>query len=282
MSLPPDPHDDDLADPSPAPESLAPTAATPDTAAPPPPPPVADVPPPPPPPPVAASGSATGTGNAGGTGAELSTPTPSPSAGTGPAAGSPVPVAGSGRRRTGWIVGGVAAAVVVLAGAAVALGTGSSDGTEAAVSDEAPAGDVADDDLADDSTGATDPDDDGTGSAPSESDESPVEVTERFFAAVASGDCDELIGLMTPESYGSNGQTAEEAIDECEADAVGTAAVAAAEFDDVELVSEIGDEATVVVTMSVGNRVSESELPLRRVDGQWLMHLDTSPVPGVG
>lgn len=280
MSLPPDPHDDDLADPSPVPEPSAPTGAatTPEAGAPAPPPTSPDLPLPPPPPPAPPDVSP-----------DSAVPdlAASPSSAAAPSAPvTPVrPPTGSGKRRTGWVVGGVAAAIVLVAGVAVAIAAGGSDDTEVAVSDAAVSDDavpddaVSDDDLADDSADI-DPGDAEVGGSPRVADQSPVEVTEQFFAAVAAGDCADLIALMTPESYGP-GQTAEEAIDECETDAFGTAAVAAADFDDVELVSERGDEARVTVTMTVGNSVTDSELPLRRVDGEWKMHLVTSDVPGV-
>ena len=66
------------------------------------------------------------------------------------------------------------------------------------------------------------------GAAPA-GDTSPVELAEEFFAAVAGGDCAAMIERMTPESYATEGQTAAEAVAECEADESGTAAVAAAD-----------------------------------------------------
>ena len=77
-------------------------------------------------------------------------------------------------------------------------------------------------------------------------------------------------------------ETAAEAVAECEADEAGTAAVAAAEFDDVELVAEDGDTAVVRVMVTVDRVTSTADMPLRRVDGRWLMDLDPAFVTAPG
>jgi hypothetical protein len=179
----------------------------------------------------------------------------------------PLPDA-AGRSRLGLVVACVVTVIVVAGGVVLATG-GDDEGTAAPAAEQSPADDAAD---------AADGTDDELGPTG----ESPVDVAEEFFDAVAEHDCAGVVARMTPESYGTGGQTAEQAVIECENDATGTAAAAAAEYDDVELVSEAGDEATVTVTITAGRRETQRELPLRRVDGEWLMHLDTSLAIPVG
>lgn len=300
MSLPPDPHDDDIADP-----------AAPPPPPPPPPGPHASPPPPPPPPPSgspspgpqappsahtqadeADSGTAPAppsspayaprprptvapvtADQAGRAGAETSVhdaaaanpPTPSR---------DPAPVGHGGRGRLGLMLAAVVAVIVVAGGVVVATGGDDEDDTSAPTSEQAPADEQP-------------PADEGaSGAAPepgaAEANDSPVASAEAFFAAVSSSDCAGIVEMMTPESYGPDGETAQQAVDECERDATGTAAAAAADFGAIELVSEDGDEALISVTMTSGGEQTERELPLRRVDGEWKLHLDTSLAPAIG
>jgi hypothetical protein len=115
--------------------------------------------------------------------------------------------------------------------------------------------------------------DDAVGAAPA-SDGAPVEAAEAFFDAVSSGDCEGMVSRMTPASYGAGGQTAEQAVTECEADAAGTATAAVGRWEDVRLVSVDGDEATIAVTLRTGAQEAERELPMALVDGTWKMNLD--------
>jgi hypothetical protein len=187
------------------------------------------------------------------------------------------------------VLGGVAA-VAAVAGIAV-LATGGSDETDTAApaADEASGSDdgsATDADAGDDAgtadggsgddAGAADEDAVGgaEGAAPSASGGSPVEAAEEFFDAVADADCADVIGLMTPESYNRDGATAAEAIADCENDPAGTAMISAADYDDVELVSQDGERATVNVTVTVDGGDAVQQIPLRQVDGEWKVDLD--------
>jgi hypothetical protein len=196
--------------------------------------------------------------------------------------GAPGAAGSTGKGRLGLVLAG-ALAVVALVGAGVVVAGGDDEpaanessaddpATSGGASDD-PAGDNAGDDAGDDADGAGEAPDDGL---PGADDESPVEVAEAFFAAATSGDCAGVVDRMTVESYSTEGQTAAEAVDECEDDVAGAAALAEAEFGPVELVSEDGDRAVVSVTVGAGDDAVEREMPMRRIDGEWKMHLDTS------
>ncbi|HEX6423284.1 MAG TPA: hypothetical protein VFZ79_07375 [Acidimicrobiales bacterium] len=267
MSLPPDPHDDDLAEPP----AAAPPAAGDAAAAPGPPPSPAYAPRPSP-----ATAASPGTADPADP-TRLADPDPGHQGPGTPAA----PRDATGRGRLGLMLAGVVAVIAVAGGIVVATG----DGDDTAAPVEARTG--ADDEGArpgegtasGGQDGAAAPDDAGATAA---GDPSPVELAEEFLAAVARRDCAGMIERMTPASYATEGRTAAEAVVECEADEAGTAAVAAAEFDDVELVAEDGDTAVVGVTVTVDRVTSTAELPLRRVDGRWLMDLDPAFVTAPG
>jgi hypothetical protein len=258
MPLPPDPYDDDLAE---SPVSSPPPVGAPTTT-------------------TAAGTADAGTADAGR--ADDRSPVGSSSR---PA----------GRRSVGSLVAGIVG-VVAIAGAIV-LTSGGDDGSDAAP----PADEVAADDAAGgtgDDTDAPIPGsdagiaegapgkEDGTAAAgpePTGDDDAastPVAAAESFFAAVADGDCSGIVAHMTPESWGPEARTAADAVAECEADADGVAVAAAAEWEDVRLVEQDGDTATVAVTMVQGRRQTGRELPMRLVRGRWLMDLDT-PIAGL-
>lgn len=308
MSLPPDPHDDDVAEPPTPP----PAAAERGDAPAPPPPPASGVgstplPPPsspaypqpfeaPPAPPTVPTAAASDVG-----GSVTVAPPP-----TGPGGADATtaldtgaaPDAPSGRRsRLGMALAGVVAVVVIAGG--VVLATGGDDGDSAApASDSSPVD--ADEDAEEDSgTGGSD--NDASADAPADSeagglgdgddaeapvdaptgDDSPVTAAEEFFAAVSSGDCEGMVARMTTESFGVDGQTPAQAVDECESDAAGTAAASRGRWEDVRLISMDGDEATVGVTLRVGGQQSERELPMALVDGEWKMDLDVTTGSGL-
>ena len=311
MSLPPDPHDDDLAEPPTPPPAAAGTGQTP---APPPPPPGAgsDAPLPPPtspaypqpfeaapaPPTVPTSlavdpaGSATGappTSAAGGAGGGAD--------GTAAFDAGTTASTSSGRKsRLGLALAGVVAVIVLAAG--VVLATGASDESDADTASDSSSTDAAEEGEADAGTdsqpsddapaeselgavpGGDGTDDDGPADAPT-GDESPVVAAEEFFEAVSSGDCAGMVARMTADSFGTEGQTQEDAVDECESDAAGTAAASQGRWEDVQLISMDGDEATVGVTLHVGSQQSERELPMVLDDGEWKMDLDVTAGSGL-
>jgi hypothetical protein len=98
----------------------------------------------------------------------------------------------------------------------------------------------------------------------------PEAAAEALFAAARAGDCEAVIDLMAPEAFGP-GATPEEAIAECEADVEGRANLAELEIVDITLVSESGNDAVVAVTGTVDGETSTEEVPLRRVDGTWMV-----------
>jgi len=230
MSLPPDPHEDDLTDP---------VAATP---------PVGPAPPPPPPAPPAP---------APGDGPAAPGVAPPPPAPTGPAKPG-------GKRRAVVAIGAVVALVAVVGGVVLATGGDDEDETSTPASADAP----ADDEAEADGDGSAD----GGSSAPAadEAPATPEAAAEALFAAARAGDCEAVIGLMAPEAFGP-GDTPAEAVAECEADVEGRANLAELEIVDITLVSESGNDAVVAVTGTVDGETSTEELPLRRVDGTWMV-----------
>ena len=307
MSLPPDPHDDDLAEPPTPPPAAAGTNDAP--APPPPPPPPAASPGAPPPPsspaypqPFEAAPAPTTVPTApasdpNGSATVASPPTVAGAATDGDDAtarldsGAPAGTSG-GRSRLGLALAGVVAVIVIAAG--VVLATGSSDGgdTDEVASDssaageaapEAGAGDSEDPSAADDApdseadSAAPGDETDGDGAPAGEGD--PVAVAEEFFEAVSSGDCEGMVSRMTMDSFGADGQAPEEAIVECESDTVGTAGWMGP-WEDVRLISMDGDEATIGVTLTVGGRETERALPIVLDDGEWKMDLDIAAGPG--
>jgi hypothetical protein len=259
MSLPPDPHEDDLTDPVLATPVVGPT-------------------PPPPPPPPAPGDGPRAPGVASPPAAPAAPPGPAdtgprqpaaPSAGSWPGEppGAPAPTGPSrpgGKRRALLAAGAVVALVAVVGGIVVATGGDDEDETSTPASADAPADDEADADGA----GA----DDGDSSEPAADDApaTPEAVAEALFAAARAGDCEAVIGLMAPEAFGP-GDTPAGAVAECEADVKGQANLAELEIVDITLVYESGNDAVVAVTGTVDGETSTEELPLTRVDGTWMV-----------
>ena len=264
MSLPPDPHDDDLAQSAEEAAGDAPAApAAPSPAAidgpVPPPPPAADAPTRPPPAPLPADGR------------DAATTTAQPPVATAPAPGArgaagakpaQPPPAGVGRRRRSSSRARAGGSSPVVTAAATPASSGRAPAAEAdpteppdvdeesgevpGPADEAAAGDARDDD--------------------------PVAAAEGFLAAVEARDCAAMVDLLTPESYA--GRSADEAVAACEDDAATVAVLANARWGDVELVDRRGDEAVVQVAVALGADESVERLVLRRTDGGWRVHLD--------
>jgi hypothetical protein len=242
MSLPPDPHEDDLADPGAA--ALATGPARPPSPPPVPPPaspdgaPAPGAVPPPPPPTSAAPTSSAGSG-----------PSPLTTAVSGrgepPGTSTPTGPAASGARRGVLVaVGAVAALAAVVGGAVIATRGSDDDETSTPASADAPDGD--------------------------EAPATPEAAAEALFAAARTGDCEAVIELMAPEAFGP-GTSPQEAVAECEADVEGRANLAELEIVDITLVSESENDAVVAVTGTVDGETSTEEVPLRRVDGTWMV-----------
>ena len=264
MSLPPDPHEDDLTDPAPAAPGATPA------------------PPPPPPPPAAPAGAPA---------PELGTaPSPSAASGPAPAAAPPPPPAApapgeptaaptlaepprpGGRNRV-LVAVAAAVALVAIVGGAVVL-AGGDDG------DEEPGAPTTAESSADDAGAGSDPDD-ATGPGPADegtddeaapagaaSPDTPEATVEALFAAFRAGDCQGVVDLMAPEAFGPDEAPADVVAD-CQVDESGRAAIAGIEIVDITPVSESGDDAVVSVTATLDGETSTQELPLRRVDGDW-------------
>jgi hypothetical protein len=282
MPLPPDPHDDDVADPSAAPP-----------------------PPPPPPPPPAAADPFASVGEPGGARPEppsspaYAPPPPRPMVTTSAPRAEPTepprpsssPDQGHapGRSRLEWMIAAVVAVIVAAGGVVLATG-GDDDDTAAPAAgetsaDETPAGETSADDTP---AGETSADETPASEAPAEDGapvdaaggESPVEVADAFFAAAESGDCDGMVDRMTLESFSAEGLTPEQALAECESDvAGGGTGLAGASFGEVTLVSEQGDQATVAVDVVLAGEQVHEEFPLRLIDGEWKLHLEASSQP---
>jgi hypothetical protein len=250
MSLPPDPHDDDV-------ETPAPAGAPP---APPPPP-----PPPPPPAPTASAEPAP---------SEAYTPPPSPAykqaatserrtrAGAGtatPATGTPAaepaahlaPGATKPRgKRKGWLLAAAVAVVTALGvGAAVVLLGGDDDGG----AEEAAPGDQRD--------------------ALGE----PVEVATAFFTALEDRDCEAMIDNLTTGSLFPEEQSPEQTLATCQAALdSGATAFEGVDVGTIMLASLEGDVATVSVDFNIDDQVSTENFELQLVDGEWKLDLPGS------
>jgi len=175
-------------------------------------------------------------------------------------------------------VGAVLAVIAVVGGVVVA---GGGDDDEAT-------GPASGADVADPDDGASDA---GTGAAPADApapDEAPadagaappaapaadpVAAAQAMFTAVTQGDCAEVVRHMTPEAYGPNGETEEQAVAACQADADGASQLAGSELVGVTLVSESGDAAVVAVTLVLGGEQTTRDVPMERRDGEWKVAL---------
>lgn len=112
---------------------------------------------------------------------------------------------------------------------------------------------------------------------------SPTDAVEGFFNAARDGDCSRAIGFITEASWSEGGtMSREEALADCESelgegsgfDSLG------AEIENVELVSEDGDNATVAVTIS--GTPGPVNVGVVKEDGSWkvdLNDLGSSPPP---
>ena len=251
MSLPPDPHDDDLT------EQVSSEA----TPAPPP-------PPPPPPPPAGGdwpgpAGAAVPAGVAATAPPSLAATAPAPVAPPPPssAVGDPPPAdpASSGGRSRILLAVGAAVAVIAVVGGVLVV-TGGDDSVETSEgADDEPDADGQDVPDAGSEVGTTDIPD------------TPEAVVAAFFDAVEAGDCEAIVEFVVPETFTSVGDSPEQAIADCEADPEGRADVAELDVLDVSLVSETGDEAVVSVTAIVDGETGTRELETQRVDGTWLI-----------
>jgi hypothetical protein len=280
MSLPPDPHDDDLTGTYPEVGGRGPSGP------PPPPPPV----PPPGSPvtddvtPLANAAAALGRdlGRAGPPSAADGPPAPpaaDPGDGASPAAGPP------GRRRGLVLAAAGVAVAVVVAGVVFALAGGDDEPTASGDDDAAAADAPASDDDAgsagaaggeatdsgsggDDGNGAGSSGAASGGSITDNSGESPVEAAEAMFTAAIAGDCEGVVARMTPEAYAPEGETPAEAVAECEAD-LDRNELLGAELQDVTAVSEDGDAAVVSVTLAIGDETGTQDVPMVRLDDGW-------------
>lgn len=273
MSLPPDPHDDDLAqsaepaaDDTPADPPTAPAAPTPAAPA------GTDASAPPPPPPGGAEGGATTT---------ATVPPPAPTAPAGATPPEAAPPAGGARPARGRRLA-LAGAAVAIAALGVAGGLALAGGDDAGGDAASPAGEVEDGSggapgVDDEATAA--PEEDGgdlgppdVAAADEDGADDPVAVAEAFLGAVDARDCAGMVELLTPESYA--GRSSDEAVATCEADAATVAVLSNARWDDVELVEQRGDEAVVQVAVALGADESVERLVLRRTGDGWRVHLD--------
>jgi hypothetical protein len=104
---------------------------------------------------------------------------------------------------------------------------------------------------------------------------SPVDAAQAYLDAAERADCAGMVDALTEESWGPDGETADEAVEECRLDLEQDASqLDGIDFGAVELVSEVGDAAVVTVEATVDGATTSRELPLRRVDGKWKVHLE--------
>jgi hypothetical protein len=263
MSLPPDPHDDDLTGTYPEVGSRGPSGP----------------PPPPPPPggpvtddvtPLANAAAALGRdlGRVGGPPAGDGPPSPPAAPSHADPGDGPVPPGGEpSPRRRGLVLAaaGVAVAVVV-AGVVFAL-AGRDDEPAATGDDPASAAAAASDD-GDGSGGDGSAGGASGGSITDNSGESPVEAAEAMFSAAIAGDCAGVVARMTPQAYAPDGETPAEAVAECEAD-LDRNELLGAELQDVTAVSEDGDAAVVSVTLAVGDETATQDVSMVRLEDGW-------------
>lgn len=290
MSLPPDPHDDDLTQPERGPSG--------------------SVPPPPPPPPPPSPDIAPLASAAAALGRDLGRPVSGPPTVAGPAtaAAPPAPPAGpptlvsdpdpagelssgppaavgarpptpppvdSPRRGRGKLLAAVGAVVLVVAvvgGIALAGGGDDDETTGPAAGSDATEADAPVDDTGTDPA-AEAPASSDTGTTPPAADDpatadDPASVAGAMFTAAIEGDCAGVVGHMTPEAYGPNGETEQQAIAACAADA-DASELREASLVDATLVSESGDAAVVAVTLALGDEQRTRDVPMERIDGEW-------------
>jgi hypothetical protein len=161
-------------------------------------------------------------------------------------------------------VGAVVAVIAVVGGVLVVAGGDDSDETSEVADDEPADGGEPDADAPDASDAGSEV---GTADIP----DTPEAVVTAFFDAVEAGDCEAIVEFVVPETFTSVGDSPEQAIADCEADAEGRAEVAELDVLDVSLVSETGDDAVVSVTALVDGETGTRELEVQRVDGTWLI-----------
>jgi hypothetical protein len=103
---------------------------------------------------------------------------------------------------------------------------------------------------------------------------SPVDAAQAYLDAAERADCAGMVDALTEESWSPHSETADEAVDECRRDLEQDATqLDGIDFGAVELVSEEGDAAVVTVEATVDGATTSRELPLRRIDGAWKVHL---------
>jgi hypothetical protein len=173
-----------------------------------------------------------------------------------------------------WLVLGAVAAVAVLAAGAFVLVGG-----DDSASDDEPAGRSPTSAPESTASPATEPEGDGEQRAELLQ---PVAATRAYFEAVAAGDCAYMIDHSTPASWSSEGQSREEALAECRTDVAGSTGLEGLTVADVTLVSQSGDTAVVRVDVSLAGQTESRELPVRHVDGEWLVDLAGADRGGFG
>jgi hypothetical protein len=181
----------------------------------------------------------------------------------------PPTVAGTGRGRGRlWLVLAAVAAVAVLGVGAFFL-VGRDDD---AASDGTGGGQDRPPTSATDATAAPETEPDGGGGRPDQALE-PVAATRAYFEAVAAGDCAYIVDHSTPASWSTEGQSRDEALAECEADAAGTTGLEGLTVGDVTLVDQTDDRAVVRIDLTLAGQTETPELPVQLVDGVWLIDL---------
>jgi hypothetical protein len=243
MSLPPDPHDDDVdtpaADPDPPPPPAPPSPAY-----------------EPPASPAYKPSTRPGAARVGDAPPSLAGTSAAPPAG--PPAAHLAPDGTAPSRGRGWIVAaGLAAAAVVAVVAAVFVLGGDDDEPSAGGGDGASAD--------------TTPVDQGDALA------EPVDVATAFFGALESRDCARMIELLTPGSLFPEEQSPEDTLSACqEAVDSGATGFEGVEVGTITLASVEGEVATVSVDFDLGGQPSTEQFELHRVDGQWRLDLPGS------
>lgn len=109
---------------------------------------------------------------------------------------------------------------------------------------------------------APEPDDGGGVSGPG-----PEETVRAFWEAMRDGDCENVIDLMTEESWSMGGSISrEDAVTSCEQS---PAAAAGLEVQEVKLTAEEQNEAAADVTFSYSGQTMTQSMGLRVEDGRW-------------
>lgn len=96
--------------------------------------------------------------------------------------------------------------------------------------------------------------------------DSPEDAVRTYLDTFRRGDCEDLAAMTAAETFENTPR--DEWMSGCQ-QAVATIRTDQLQFDDVEVTSEEGDNATVSVTMALGGQTDSVDFDVVREDGTW-------------